>query len=175
MAEYTAMAESVPSPSVVTAFLANSNARCPACRYALRGCTSDKCPECGCELALEIASTGGARTSTWWFASIGGCALAALLSIILLVSLLDGVVRVLRNPWLAQNVRSGFMPATELPHWARIFTVVAINAMVILLAAWVIAHRRAFEQWSPQRRTWIGLVCWLSPAIVLGLVAWLTS
>ena len=162
------------SDDLLASFLADSDARCPSCRYALRGCISDKCPECGCELALAIASAGGARTSTWWFASIGGCALAALLSILLLLALLDNVGNVLRNPWLSVNVRSGFAAASELPLWNRIFIVLGINAVVVLMAAWLIAHRRAFALWSRQRRTWVGLLCWLSPAIVLAFIAWLT-
>lgn len=161
------------SRQLLTGFLANSDARCPACRYALRGCTSDKCPECGCELALVIAKAGRA-TSTWWFASIAGCGVSALISLLLLVSLLDNVAGVLRNPWLSQNVRSGFTSVSELPQWNRIFIVLAINALIGLLMAWVIARRRAFGEWSRPRRTWIGMACWLSPAIVLGFIAWLT-
>ena len=161
------------SRELLTSFLANSDARCPACRYALRGCTSDKCPECGCELALAIDMAGG-RTSTWWYAALGGCAVALLIGILMLISLLENVAGVMRNPWLSQNVRSGFTSVSELPQWNRIFAVVAVNCLVVLLAAWVIARRREFSGWSRQRRAWVGLVCWLSPAIVLGFIAWLT-
>ena len=161
------------SREILASFLANSDARCPSCRYALRGCMSDKCPECGCELGLAVVGAGPS-TSTWWFAAIAGCGVAALITLLLLVALLDNVAGVLRNPWLPQNVRSGFTSVSELPQWSRIFIVVALNAFIGLLMAWVIARRHAFSQWSRPHRTWVGLVCWLSPAIVLAFIAWLT-
>lgn len=35
-------------------FLAARDVECPACRYNLRGLTTDRCPECNLELALAV-------------------------------------------------------------------------------------------------------------------------
>lgn len=38
-------------------FLASHDVRCPACRYALKGCEDRRCPECGWQLALQLRPT----------------------------------------------------------------------------------------------------------------------
>jgi len=44
---------SVPADPAITAFLANNDASCPSCGYALRGLAASACPECGKAFTLE--------------------------------------------------------------------------------------------------------------------------
>lgn len=162
------------TPTQLTAFLANSDARCPSCRYALRGCTSDKCPECGCELALAIAAANNPAAPVWWYAAVYGCGVAVFLSLALLAQMLGKVVRVLEDPNLPTMVRSGFAPMGDLPRWSAIFVVVLLCLLTGLLLAWMIRQRRNFERWSAAKQVVVGALCWMSPAIVLGFIAWLT-
>jgi hypothetical protein len=41
--------------SILRAFLLNRDVYCPECRYCLRNLESDRCPECGCSIILQLA------------------------------------------------------------------------------------------------------------------------
>ena len=164
------MTERQSSTDVLTAFLANSSARCPGCGYALRGCTSDKCPECGCELALGIVSAKP-TTSTWWIASVFGSALSVFLCVVILTHFMTMVTAVLQMPGLVKSVRAGFASSNELPRWPAVFTMVILCLLSGGSLAWVIAHRRAFAQLPTARRMLVGVLCWLSPLIIFGFIA----
>jgi hypothetical protein len=151
-------------------FLRDSDARCPACGYALRGCTSDKCPECGRALALTIAS-GASPGSASWIAAVLGCGLSGLIAIVLLIHSLEYVAFALHNPGAVQTVRAGFAPSSDLPRWSAVFGPLLLAMLSLAALAWLVARRRTFLTWTKQRRAWIALVCWLSPIIMLALIA----
>ncbi len=163
-----------PTRELLTAFLRDSSARCPACGYALRGASSDRCPECGSSLSLSVVSAKP-RASMWWLASTFGAALAVLISLCLLVAMLDTVTATLVNPWLAQNVRAGMASRLELPNWRAIILLLACALLSGLLLAWLIHSRRTFATWPMWTRVIVGVACWLSPALVLGVIAWWTQ
>lgn len=161
------------SSELLTKYLADSEVRCPACRYSLRGCTSDRCPECGRELALRIVADGASR-STWWIAAIYGVDVAALLSILILASLMDRVISVLKDPNIPAMVTAGFAPQSDLPQWSSIFIVIAINGVVGLILALLIRKRDAFARLNAYQQAALGAACWLTPAIMLGILNLLT-
>lgn len=158
---------------ILATFLAASDARCPACRYALRGCTSDRCPECGRELALRIV-TGGAAHSMWWIAAIYGVGVAAFLSLVMLAHLLKRVIAVLENPNMPAMVRAGFTPQGDLPHWPSIFIIIALNGVAGIILACLIRRREAFARLNAFQQAALGGLCWLTPAIMLGVLNVLT-
>lgn len=74
--------ETTIHPFLLAQHAASTASTCPKCDYALRGLTSDTCPECGAKLLLTITSPGArsgnvpARFILWWCAvfHLGGFA-----------------------------------------------------------------------------------------------------
>lgn len=165
--------KATPSSELLVSFLAHSDARCPSCRYALRGCTSDKCPECGRELTLQIVASQGVR-SAWWIAAVYGVSIASILSLIMLALLLRRVVAVLEDPNIPAMVRAGYASQGDLPQWPSIFTVFALNAIAGIILALLIRRREAFVRLSAYQQAALGMLCLLTPAIMLGILNLLT-
>ena len=67
-------------------WLDEQNARCPKCKYQLRGVRSRACPECGYQLLLERRDE-----IDWWAAGVFGAALIFLLNAAVLLLLLVSV------------------------------------------------------------------------------------
>ena len=68
---------------LLKAYLADRDASCPACKYNLRGCEAEKCPECGAILELRIWSTA-LNLGAW----ISALVCLAVPFVILLISIL---------------------------------------------------------------------------------------
>jgi hypothetical protein len=159
------MSEHVPSSrDLLKAFLAASDARCPSCRYALRGCTSDKCPECGLGLSLQVATrvSGGA----WWMTAIIGLSISAALSLLLLGGLAAAIFAELRNPGLRASVQAGFAPRSELVSYGALTTAGAILSLVIISLGWVGSMRQRYIRMSARKQVAIGMLAAASPLIV---------
>jgi hypothetical protein len=159
---------------LLAAFLHDSVARCPVCNYVLRGCTSDRCPECGSALRLNVVSDKP-RVSMWWLASVYGAALAAIISVFVLIALFEPLIVAMHNPGLSSSVQAGFAPRTELPNWGAIRIALACAALTGMLLAWLLCVRARFSGWPVWRRALIGVLCWLSPAAVIAIMAWWTG
>jgi hypothetical protein len=54
---------------ILRAFLATHDANCPQCAYQLRGVESEKCPECGRTIELQV-QPAAPRMAPWLFALI---------------------------------------------------------------------------------------------------------
>jgi len=65
----------------LAAFVAESEARCPACGYSLAGLAGEQCPECGVGLRLTLAKRG--RSWAWVYGLIGLSIGAGLLTLAL--------------------------------------------------------------------------------------------
>lgn len=154
-------------PTLLAAFLADSDARCPACGYALRGGTSDKCPECGSRLMLEIASTNG---SAWWLAGILGLSASAVLTFLGVLGLSQMILNELQRPGIRSQVRAGFAPQSELPSWTPIILLAALLLLITLALARLATRRLPFMHWSWRRRMLIGLLAAASPLITLAVI-----
>lgn len=57
-----------PANSILTQYLAHHDAPCPRCRYNLRNLTTNQCPECGLELALQVKGTQ--PILKWWLTTL---------------------------------------------------------------------------------------------------------
>jgi len=57
-----------PATAILTQYLANNDAPCPRCRYNLRNLTTNQCPECGLELALQVKGTQ--PIVKWWIVTL---------------------------------------------------------------------------------------------------------
>jgi hypothetical protein len=156
-------------PALLTAFLASSDARCPSCRYALRGCTSDKCPECGTPLELQVASRGG--VSAWWVAGIVGLSMSLAMVFLGLLGMSTVLLNVLHNPGIRAQVRAGFASPNELPSWTPIVALAVLLLVLTLAISWLAARRERFNRLPLSRRAMIGLSAAASPLIVLGAIA----
>ena len=151
-------------------YLHRSDLECPVCRYALRGLATDRCPECGTRVRLQlvVAERPG---STWWLGSVICLALAAFLPLVMAYRLTGKVVSLLENPQLPQLVQAGFVPSSDLPNWSAISATGVLLVVMITLFAWAVFSRREFAKWSPFKRVATGILCALSPLGILGLLA----
>lgn len=157
------------SNQLLASFLAGSDARCPSCRYALRDCTSNKCPECGCELTLEIAPP---RTvSGWWLAGLIGLNISIAMIFLCLIGLGTGIVTELQHPGLRQQVRSGFASSSELPRWGPITLLTILLVALTLIMSYLATRREAFARTPNPRRAWLGLLAVASPLLAVGAIA----
>lgn len=157
------------SRSLLTTFLAGSDARCPSCGYALRGCTSDKCPECGASLTLEIGI--GRDTSGWWLAGLIGLNVSIAMLFLLVIGLGASVVTELQNPGLRPSVRAGFASSSELARWSVIVPLTMLLVAQVMAMAALAARRASFTRMANPRRAWLGFLAGASPLVTLGIVA----
>jgi hypothetical protein len=148
-------------------FFRTSDARCPSCGYSLRGCESDRCPECGAAITLGVIVTR--RVSTWWLAGVLGAALSVGMSIVLLWPGLELVAAILYNPMMKAQVRSGFAPMSTLPRWNTIWLLTIVMIFGCLTLAWLIASRPSFNRWTTKIQILAGGACLISPLIFLAI------
>lgn len=158
-----------PSRDALAAFLAQSDARCPSCRYALRGCTSDKCPECGASLTLEVGV--GRDSSGWWLAGLIGLNISIATLLLLIIGLGTSVVTELQNPGLRPSVRAGFASSSELARWAIITPLAVLLVAQVVVMAGLASRRASFTRMPNPKRAWLGLLAAASPLMTLGIVA----
>jgi hypothetical protein len=156
-------------PALLTVFLANSDARCLVCHYALRGCASDKCPECGCELALEIASP---RTmSGWWLAGVMGLSFSAAMAFCMMFGMGGWIAYSMQHPGLRGQARAGFASSAELPRWMAILALTALLVVITLALASLASRRRQFLRMENPRRACLGLFAAIYPLLTLAVIA----
>jgi predicted RNA-binding Zn-ribbon protein involved in translation (DUF1610 family) len=163
----------IRSNELLTSFLADSDARCPACRYALRGCTSDRCPECGTQLMLRIGS--GRESSAWWLAGLIGLNISIAVILLCLIGLGTGVVTELQHPGLRAQVRSGFASSGDLPRWTPIMLLTIMLVALTLIMSYLATRHDAFARTSNRQRAVLGLLAAASPLITLGLIAMIAA
>lgn len=105
-------------------YLAERSVACPMCAYELRGLTSDRCPECGERLVLQVGAAEPKMAA--WVAGLIGLAGGAGFNVVLF-------------GWgLLATLVSGFGP--ELGELIVIFAFAAVGAVALL--AWVRLGRR---------------------------------
>lgn len=149
-------------------FLRDSHAVCPVCRYSLRDCQSDKCPECGAALMLGVLAQSPSRP--WWFAAVFGSALATFICLLLLTSeLWNHVGPILHDPSILTQVKSGNVSVSELPYWPTVYLFGAASAAGLAMLGWLIGTRRQ-PALSAIRQRWLELMCIMSPLILLVLM-----
>jgi hypothetical protein len=158
---------------LLTAFLRDSDGRCPACQYALRGCTSDRCPECGAKLSLAIAADQ--RHEAWWLAAVMGAATAWLMSAALLLMVLGPIASTVHDPSIFILVGRGQAPTSSLPNWPTTVGVCRLTIATSLWLAWIITRRRVMRGAPLPTRVVLLVLGSASPIITLGLIALLIS
>lgn len=108
----------VSNADQVRAYIAATDARCPRCRYQLRGLRDPRCPECGHELTVQTlsrrrniaraASIGEPISGLAWAIALNvGFALAVLASAVLN----NGELPVLS--WLAPGIVGAFLVSVQ--------------------------------------------------------------
>lgn len=116
-------------------FVATHDARCPRCAYALRGATSDACPECGAALVLALQARPTAD--------------AAWTTMLIALALLAGIG--LRR-WVLELTSD--LPSLDLAvHLPIPWLIVhaGILAAPLVLIASLLGRRRA-QRWRPAAR-----------------------
>ena len=150
-------------------YLSSSEDRCLSCDYPLKGLTSDRCPECGTTLHLQLVPTSGTQSPWWWMATLGST-LSALLAVRLLLTIYTKVEQVAGNPNLKALMNAGVISSRELADWKMVFFATACCLVCTAMLAWLIARRRYFGTWERwQRVTW-GTVGFLSPLLLIGAI-----
>lgn len=158
-----------PQNDALIKYLSRSQDRCLSCDYSLKGLTSDRCPECGTALRLQLVPTSGTQSPWWWMATLGST-LSALLAVRLLLSLYSKVEQVAGNPSIKAMVDAGLASSQDLADWRILFFAAACCLVCTAMLAWLIARRRYFGTWERwQRVTW-GVVGFLSPLLLIGAI-----
>lgn len=147
-------------------FLKSGAARCPSCRYDLRGAERDTCPECGVTLRLQLAARTGGQTIDWWLGLVG-LIVTLIMTLAFLSRVSDDVIRVAGDPALPQMVRLGVASPRDLPDWPMLFIatgacIVAASGLACLLGA-----RGAWTRWPKLARSAITLAAAASPLLYL--------
>lgn len=156
-------------PSVLTDFLKSTAARCPSCRYDLRGTQRDTCPECGAALHLQLAAPSGAQTIDWWL-GVAGVGTTLLMTLAFLSRVSDDVIRVAGDPALPQMVRMGVASARDLPDWPMLFIATGACAVTAAALACLLGARRAWTR-RPRFVRWaLSLAAAASPLLYMGFL-----
>lgn len=163
------MAEAeVNNQRVLAEYLSAADVSCPACEYSLRGCQSNRCPECGAVLRLRLTSE---RTGTgWWLAGVLGSALSCGISVTLLFPSLQVVSAMFTNPFIIAQVRAGAAPMSVLPSWKGIWPLALLTAATCLWLGWMLSQRRAFGRRDGWMNPIVGVLGACSPLILLLII-----
>lgn len=155
--------------TLLTDFLKSTAARCPACRYDLRGTERDTCPECGATLHLQLAAPSGAQMIDWWL-GVAGMSMTLLMALSFLGRVSDDVIRVAGDPALPQMVRLGVASAQDLPDWPMLFIATGACVIATSVLACLLGARRAWVRRPPVVRWAIALTAAASPLLYLGFL-----
>lgn len=153
---------------VLADFLQSTDTRCPSCAYSLRGCTSDRCPECGAALSLRLAAQRNGVG--WWLAGVLGSAVSLGMTVVFLFPSMQMVSAMFANPYLQSQVRAGVSPMSILPHWKGIWPLALLTAATCLFFGWMISQRGAFARRGAWMNAIIGMLGACSPLILLLIV-----
>lgn len=138
--------EQAGSRDALTEYLAAHDAECPLCRYNLRGLHGNRCPECGHELALQVALTDPVRGA--YLAGAIGLACAF------------GFNGLLFTLMLILGFTFGFGGGPPFGFWLYLFLATGVSA---LLLHWWSRNSLTIRRQSAQRRTLLALLCWGVP------------
>jgi hypothetical protein len=155
--------------SLLLSYLSTIDARCPGCGYALRGCTSEQCPECG--RGLHLALGAESRLRPLWLMSMFGPAVCVALSAWLLKPLLGPLQSATAIP--RQTIvltGAGLMPRTPPPSWNGLVLGLLLLLASGALLALAVGGRRRLSQMAPAPRLALALSLFVSPLLLLGLV-----
>ncbi|MFG0330812.1 MAG: hypothetical protein ACF8PN_13060 [Phycisphaerales bacterium] len=134
------MADAHPTREAITVVLADSDATCDLCGYSLRGVSSERCPECGGRIRLEVI-TDDVRP-WWWTCSV----LATGASVAMAGGLLSPIIMqtgsVLADPRIPQLVAAGLQPQAILPHWIVLVRLGTLLIACLALFAFALTRRR---------------------------------
>lgn len=153
-------------------FLVERDVQCPACGYALRDCESNRCPECGAALRLGVVERRS-PAGLWWALGLAGCALSAVMSGWLLIALLRPLGTIMHDPRVIQLVNAGFSPVSDAPNWEAIIVSAFLTLCAAGAAMSLIVSRRHFTLLGRWCQVLIGVTCFASPVLLLGLLSFL--
>lgn len=134
-----------PDSDVLRAFLAETDAPCPLCRYNLRGLTGEHCPECGHKLTLRV-SLASPRNGLYIFGLVGLAAGAGfstlLLAYFFYIAVLKNVDHSIVRVALAVNGTGAVVEGAALGLWivfGRRYRLGTTGKRAMLaLAAWLL-------------------------------------
>jgi hypothetical protein len=158
-----------PKDELLREFLHERDARCPACRYSLRNCGADRCPECGAALEITLAQPTG-KGHIWWSAAMAGSAMAAGIALLMLHAVIAGLISSVEDPQLLQMIAAGFAPQSDAPQWKSILLMLLIATATLACAVWMLAVRRRFSTLGRRWQEVIGIAGALSPFMLLGVL-----
>src|ERR1051325_11085739 len=149
-----------PAQAKLSAYLADTDAPCPACGYNLRGLSSDTCPECNQKLAISIglAEPHIGMLSAAAAGLITGAGGAATVFFLMMLSVLSEGGHITRR----EAVLLFIIPAC-------IATVEGTLAVQLLIRR----GRSWFQRLSDQRRPLVVFLAWLL-TIIIG-IAWFAT
>lgn len=139
----------MPDTTFLFRWIDEHDARCPRCRYQLRGVRSKRCPECGEDLVLQRCDE-----FDWWAAGVFGLAFVCVADVILLLLV------------LLLSVSSGRAGAWLLA--------VYLAAAIVGTAGALMMHLRRRERVTsgrPLRGIVLGMLAVTFAAMLLGLCA----
>lgn len=119
-------------------FLARRDIPCPRCTYNLRGCSTDRCPECGARIELMIGSPD--RKLGLWMAGLIAVAVPFGFNLVLALLASWGLFQTRNQPWAQWREHDWILFATL---WgAALLAGVAIGVHSRLRARFLCAPRR---------------------------------
>jgi len=153
-------------------FLGEREVVCPSCRYSLRNCEADRCPECGASLELGLVEARSAAT-IWWAGALAGCSISAFILTVLLLNVLGNLATAVQDPRLQQLVAAGFVPASDGPRWMSMIVLSVLTIVALTTVVWLLAVRRQWRASSRRSQVILGITGAASPLLFLGVIAFL--
>lgn len=118
----------MPEDSLLTRFLAEREASCPRCGYALRGLSGDRCPECGDALILTVGLVE--PRLAWFIAGLiglgGGLGFSAIVLLYFVASSLSRLTRVASLVELMPLLLGSLVLGAGLAAWIRLRRRIAV-------------------------------------------------
>ena len=141
---------------MLTQFLADRDVLCPACNYNIRQLQGNTCPECGCELLLNVGYVG---LSNKWITALVGALVPAACGIPFHILMLIA---------LSQGAPIGELASEGIGILFLLLEFYALNCAVVSIL--LLVMRQRFTRLKMQTQTTIASIL-VGAAVIAGIMA----